>query len=263
MDISPAIVGAASAAVTVPIFMHLMRNIGSLKHSPDSAKTLEELTAEYSGWEKAASALLIVFVAAIGLILWKALNLLSTLQLSYVDKGVYFISQPPVIWALPSLFLAIFLSVIPLHYLYRKLLGVKRYAEYTEYGNQKFGVNSLKLLIYMGYIIIPICLAFTILSLDHYARINKSSVAINRFFSIGETEYDFSQIQSIELTKSFKAPNGNIVKKPHFVVHFNDNTSLNLNSAMYELSFEQQQDAATYISSNALKKITINDPYPD
>ncbi len=224
MDISPATIGAISAAIAVPLFMELMRNVDGLKHSPNSEKSLEELTQEYGRWEKAASFLLIVFVVAIGFTLWKGLNILSVLQMSYVDKSIYLIPQPSVTWALPALFLAIFMSAVPLHYLYQTLLGRQRYGEYTKYGNQKFGVNSWALLRYMGYVLIPICLVFTFLSLDSYARVTNSSFIVNRFFSVGEAEYRFDEVEAIELTKSFKAPNGNIVRKPYYSIEFFDNT---------------------------------------
>lgn len=262
MDISPATVGAISAAIAVPIFMGLMRNVDALKHSPDSEKTLEELAKEYGGWEKSASLLLIGFAAAIGFLLWKGLSVLSALQMSYVEQSVYLIPQPSVTWALPSIFLAFFLSAIPLHYLYLTLLGKQRYAEYTEYGNQKFGVNSWKLLRYMGYVLIPVCLAFTFLSLDAYARVTSSSFIVNRFFSVGEVEYTFNEIRAIELTKSFKAPNGNIVRKPYYSIEFVDDTSYNFHKALHDLNFSQQKEIIEYIGGITGRDVSVIDPYP-
>lgn len=262
MDISPATIGAISAAIAVPIIMGLMRNVDGLKHSPNSEKSLEELTQKYGGWEKAASFLLIVFAAVIGFTLWKGLSILSALQMSYVNKSIYLIPQPSVTWALPALFLAIFLSAVPLHYLYLSLLGRQRYAEYTEYGNQKYGVNSWKLLRYMGYVVIPICLVFTFLSLDSYARVTNSSFIVNRFFSIGEAEYMFGEIKTIELTKSFKAPNGNVVRKHYYSIEFVDNTSYNFHKSLHDLSFEKQTEIINYISGIANSEISVIDPYP-
>jgi hypothetical protein len=182
--------------------------------------------------------------------------------MSYVDKSIYLIPQPSVTWALPALFLAIFLSEVPLHYLYLFLLGRQRFAEYTEYGNQKIGVNSWKLLRYMGYVVIPICLVFTFLSLDSYARITNSSFIINRFFSVGEAEYRFGEIEALELTKSFKAPNGNIVRKPYYSIEFVDNTSYNFHKSLHDLSVEQQAEIINYISGITGSEISVIDPYP-
>lgn len=262
MDISPATIGAISAVIGVPIFMGLMRKVDGLKHSPKSKKTFEELAQAYGRWYEGASFLTIVFAAAIGFTLWKGLSILSALQMSHVDKSIFLIPQPSVIWALPALFLGICLSAVPLHYLYLALLGRQRYAEYTEYGNQKLGVNSWKLLRYMGYVVIPICLIFTFLSLDSYARVTNSSFIVNRFFSVGEAEYGFGEIEAIQLIKSRKAPNGNIVRKPHYSIEFVDNTSYNFHKSLHDLSFEQQTEIVNYISGIASIEISVIDPYP-
>ena len=262
MDISPVKIGAIAAAIAVPILMGLLRNVGGLKHSQNSKKTLEELTVEYRGWEKFASFLFIIFAAAIGFAIWKGLNALSTLQISHMEESVFLIPPPSITWGLPSLFLAIFLSAIPLHYLYLTLLGKQRYAEYTEYNNQKHGLNSWKLLRYMAYVIIPICFAFTFLSLDTYSRVTNSSFIVNRFLSVGEAEYTFSDIKKIELVKSFKAPNGNIVRKPYYSIEFADNTSYNFHKSMHNLNFDQQKEIIEYISGVTNREVSIVDPYP-
>lgn len=262
MDISPATIGAVSAAVVVPLFFALMRNVDTLKHSSDSEKTLEELSEEYGRWETASSLLFIVFAAMIGFLLWKGLGILSAWHMSYFEKSIYLIPQPAVIWGFPALFLAIFLSSIPMHYLYLLLLGKQRYAEYTEYGNQKSGVDSWKLLRYMGYVFIPVCLAFTFLAFDSYVRVTSSSFIVNRFFSVGEVEYSFREIEAVELIKSFRAPNGNIVRRSHYIIGFSDGTHYNFHKSMNDLDFGQQEQVAEYVSQMSSLNITIVDPYP-
>jgi len=262
MDISSATIVAVSAAVAVPIFLGLMRSVRSVKNKSSSKKTLGELKEEYSGWEKLASFLLIIFAGSIGFAIWKGLSIVSSLQMSYVEPSKYLISQPSVTWALPALFIAIFLSAIPLHFMYLALLGRERYAEYTEYGNQKFGGNSWKLLRYIGYVIIPICLIFTFLSLNSYARVTNNTFVINRFFSLSEVQYNFEKIKAITLTKSFKAPNGKIVRKPYYEIGFTDGTSYNFHKALHDLNFAQQKEIVEHVSNNSVIRVVFNNPYP-
>ena len=114
----------------------------------------------------------------------------------------------------------------------------------------------------MGYFLIPICVAFAFLSFDSYARVTSSSFIVNRFFSFGEVEYTFDKIRRIELTKSFKAPNGNIKRTPYYSIEFVDNTSYDFHWSLHDLDFGQQQEVAEYVSSLAGNEIMVVDPYP-
>lgn len=262
MELSSGAIGAISAAIGVPIAFALLRKIKTLRHVPDTTKDFEQLKKEYGKWEKLAPWALIFFAAAIGLALWKSLMLLAELQAFRLGHSEFLIYQPSIALALPSLFLAIFLSGIPVHFLYSRLLGPDRYAEYTEYGNQKFGVNSWKLLRYMAYVAVPVCVIFTFLTLDSYVRVTESRIGVNSFFGVGEREYTFKEVEFLKLVKSFKAPNGNIVYKPHFIIGFADGSEFNFHRTLHETSIKEQEGITRFVSYKSKQRIQVDDLYP-
>ena len=262
MEISSGTIGAVSAAIVVPMLFAFVRKIKSLRHVPDPSKDFNQLSEEYGKWEKLAPFLLIIFGAVIGLALWKSFVLLAELQLSRLGDSEFLVYDPSVALTLPALFLAIFLSAVPIHLLYLRLLGAKRYAEYTEYGNQKSGINSWRLLRYMAYVIIPVCVLFTFLVLDSYLIVTKSRIGVNSFFGVGETEYTFDEVEFLSQVKSYKAPNGNIIYQPYFVIGFKDGAEFNFHRTIHDADIKTQEELVYFLSARSSRAINIEDPYP-
>ena len=262
MEIPPGIIGAISAAIAVPIFMALIGRVKSFQPEKKTGKDFDELCAEYSKWERLGLVLLFIFSPLIGFSIWFTLDFSSSLITDSLEDSVFIFSPTTAVWALPAIFLSIFLSVIPLHFIFLKLLGNKRYAEYTEYGNLKHGMDSWKVLKYMAYLFIPICLFFSALALDSYIRITNTTFIVNNLLSIGEREYRFEEIRSIELTKSFKAPNGNIVRRSYYTVNFIDGNTHEFDNSLNELNFDQQQKIVSFIIDRVDVEMEVKDPYP-
>ncbi len=251
-----------SAAIAGPLIIGLLGRVSSLKPDSTSGKTFEELTQEYSRWEQLGAVLYIIVTVLIAFVLWKGLDLFYQIVVSFVEPSEFLIMQPSITWALPAMFLSMFISVVPLHHLFLALMGSHRYAEYTEYGSRKLGFDSWKLMRHLAYIIVPACMAFIILSLDSYARVTNSGFVVNRFFGLGESRYRFDDLRTIELTRSFKAPNGKIVRDPYYSIGFGDGTEYDFHSAMHDQSIDQQQQIANYLSWYSRTQIVVNDPYP-
>jgi len=261
MDILPIIIGAISASIAVPLFMWSMKKIDSLHHAPASHKTFEQLKLEYSKWELFGSLFYILFSVVIGFFIWILLKYSYAVTMSNFDSSIFLIAQPTVSWALPSIFLSIFLSAIPMHYLLSYLLGKERYSEYTEYGNQKFQVNSWKLVRYMAYIMVPICILFTTMAFNNYVRVSNDYFIVNEFFSLSEKKYRFDDVKDIELIKSFEAPNGNVVRNPYYVIYFNDGNDYNFHKTLQDLNLSQQKEICNYLVEQTGLNIQIIDPY--
>lgn len=261
MDLSAGVTGAIAAAIGVPVVFALLRKVKTLRYTGTSAKDLDQLKEEYGKWEILSLFLLFIFAAAIGLGLAQLFIFLADLQSSRLSGGQFLIFQP-FIGLVPAVFLAIFLSAIPMHFLYLRLLGPERYEEYIHYGNQKIGFNALKLFRAMAWVMVPLCIIFTFLSLDSYVRVTESGIGVNSFFGVGERGYSFDEIEQIKLVKSFKAPNGNIVRRPYFIFAFTDGDEINFHRTIHELSLKEQEEIARYLSSRSGRGIIVNDPYP-
>ncbi|WP_211829253.1 hypothetical protein [Kistimonas asteriae] len=264
MDIS-SIIGPIAAIIFVPIIMGLLAKVKKLQPKKTTEKSLEQLENEYSKYNTHIPLILFfIFSFAIGFLIWYVLDGLYTYRISQLaDNNVYLFPLPRIAWALPAIFMSIILAAIPLHYLYLGLLGKERYAEYTEYTNLKHGIDGWKMLKYMSLAILPVCLVFSLLLLDSYIRVTKNTFVANTVFSLGEKEFGFEDIKSITLTKSFKAPNGNIVRRSSYEIEFSNGYVYNLKQTASELDFEQQQEVVNYITNNSEVIVKVNDPYPN
>ncbi len=262
MAFSSGVIGAISAVIIVPIVFALFSKIKVLRHVPNSTKDFRLLKKEYGNWEKLSLVLLIFFATTIGLALWKSFIVLANFKSSQFDYSKFVIYQPSIALAIPSLFLAILLSGIPIHFLYLWLLGPTRYAEYTEYENQKSGIDYRKLFRYIACVIIPSCIIFTFLVLDSYVNITALKIRVNSFFDLYEREYSFEEIAFLKHVKSFKAPNGNIVHKPYFIIGFTDGSNFNFHRTLHEISIKEQEEILQFISSKSKQRIQIDDPFP-
>lgn len=262
MDYSSGIVGAVAAAIGVPLVLTLLRNIKSLKHTPRGNKELDQLRKEYGRWEARAYCLSITFIAIITFSLWSILTLVADLHESRLDDGVFLIYEPSIALVISSFFLAITMSDIPIRYLYSRVMGPERYAEYIEYGNRKHGINSDKVLRYMAYFIVPVSVLFSLMSLDSYMKVTSSEVLVNNFFSTGVSRYSFSDIEYLRLVKSFEAPNGSIVREHYAIIRFNDGNEFNFHKTLHDSDIHEQFRIIDYLSSRSGVEILVDDPYP-
>jgi len=262
MEIPSGVVAAVSAGIAVPIIMGLFSKVNSLQPVIKTEKDFAQLAKEYSKWESFALVPFFIFTPLIGLLTWYLLNLISKRIISNLGESLYLFQPETAILAIPAIFMSIFLAAIPMHFLYLGLLGKQRYVEYTEYGNLKNKFDSWKLLRYMAYVCVPICVVFSGLALDSYLRITESSFVSNDFLSVGEKRHSFDEIQLIELTKSFKAPNGNILRRPYYTIEFTDGYDFNFKNSVIQVEFEQQQEIISYIEKSSSALVKVNDPYP-
>ena len=261
MEIPSGTIGIIATIIITPIIMGLLGKIKSLQPEKTTEKDLDQLEEEYSKWNNLSLVPFFIFSFSIGFLIWYGLDNLSTYRMSLLEESVYLFPPARAAWAIPAVFMSIILSGIPLHYLYLWILGKERYSEFNQYTNLKFGIDGAKIVKYMCVVIVPACLIFTLLAMDSYIRVTKNSFIANPLLSLGAKEFSFEEIHSIVLTKSFKAPNGKIVRRPFYTIAFKNGYTYGLKSTMSELDYKQQQEVIDYITNNSDVTIKIDDPY--
>ena len=117
MDIS-SVIGPISAIILVPIIMGLFAKIKALQPKKTTEKSLDQLENEYSKWHNSTLIPFFIFSFSIGFLVWYLLDGLSTYRMSQLADSVYIFPPARLAWAIPSIFMAIILTSIPLHYLY-------------------------------------------------------------------------------------------------------------------------------------------------
>ena len=262
MNLAPAIASAVVAVITVPVFMALMRRLKWFRHQPNSTKSRSQLTREYAKWELLALPVVMLSVALFTAIGWLLLTAIYRQQILHLEPSVYLIVLPSIVWTLPALFFAIFLSALPSHFLFRGLLGRRRYAEYVEYGNQKFQIDVWRLFKYLGNLLLPFCLLLTLMALDCYARIGDREFIVNRFLGVGETVYVFGQIESITRVQSLAASENDILRQGYYVIRFNDGERFDFRRSWSGTGIAEQREIANYLATVTGLDIRVTNAHP-
>ena len=236
MDLTPAIMSAVAAAFAVPLFMALARRVKALRHDPDPRKSFAELEREYARWELWSLPLSLLLVSLLAGAFWFALHAIYLRRIDALEPSLLTLALPPLAWVAPALFFAIFAAALPLHAIYRLLLGRRRYLEYTEYGNQKHRLDSARLFRYLANALLPLCLAMTLLAFDCYARVTESELRVNDYLGIGETRLRLDEVARIERVET---PGG-----AHYVLRFADGAVFDFRRFPGDVSLAQQRRIA-------------------
>jgi hypothetical protein len=87
---------------------------------------------------------------------------------------------------------------------------------------------------------------------------------VNRFFGFGEQRYKYEQIGELRRIRSFKAPNGNIVRRVHHEVEFSDGSIWSTRQNPFELSTELEKEIMEFIiKADSSLEINSIDPFPE
>ncbi len=130
-----------------------------------------------------------------------------------------------------------------MHAIYRLLLGRRRYAEYTEYGNQKFRLDSARLFRYLANAMLPLCLGLTLLAFDCYARVTERELIVNGFLGVGETRHRLDAVARIERIETAGDAGA------HYVLRFGDGAIFDFRRFPGDASLAQQRQIARRAAS--------------
>ena len=257
MDLTPAIMSAVAAAIAAPLFLALARRFKALRHEPDPRKPFAELEREYARWELWSVPLSLALVSLLGGAFWFALHAIYLRRIDALEPSLLTLVLPPLAWVAPALFFAIFAAALPLHAIYRLLLGRRRYAEYTEYGNQKFRLDSARLFRCLANTMLPLCLGLTLLAFDCYARITERELIVNDYLGVGETRHRLDTVTRIERIEL----GGETARVAYYVLRFADGAVFDFGRFPGDVGLAQQRRIARLAA--AASDITISRVAPD
>ena len=178
----------------------------------------------YRRWEGGALIPFFILVPLLGLAWYFALKGAAGL-FQHATPGMQFLARPtPIFWGLPALFLGIISSAVPMEWLYRSLLR-DRYPRYERFCNERVGFNGKRVFAWLAaFVAVGSSVGF-VAGVTSFARFDEAGVEIGRPLGFRSKFYTYKSVKSIEHRATFRAPNGNNVRRPHYVVAFDDGTS--------------------------------------
>jgi hypothetical protein len=124
-------------------------------------------------------------------------------------------------WALPAMFLGVVFAALPLHFLFKALLG-ERYAEYNVYSNMKYGVDGARVFPWIVGAYILAAGMLVAAGLNCYTQVTDRAIVIKAMLAVEKRQYSFDKVEMIAAVARFTAPIGNSVERPYHVIRFND-----------------------------------------
>jgi hypothetical protein len=102
-----------------------------------------------------------------------------------------------------------------------RLLGA-RYSEFLDYWCQSSGMDSVKANVMVFQVCGFLCFGLIFLGLRAHVQLTNDALVVNGIFSPSEVSYPLTDIQNIESSGRFVAPNGKLVSRREYVLIFND-----------------------------------------
>jgi hypothetical protein len=189
-------------------------------------KTIEELRKKYLKFDLKQLAVFALMTVGLVFILFKIFTELVDLRLSLLSDITIIVKPYPEMIFLISLFSGMLLATLTMFTISKRQLK-NDWDEYLTYSNLKYKFNYVKVSKYTIRIFAFITGLLIIAFLDWYSAFGQKEIKLNGLLSIGAKTYKYSDINKIKDIEKLKAPNGNIVDDPHFIIEFTDGEKWN------------------------------------
>ena len=211
-------IAAGAVALLMPLMMVILRKLAPL---PEKRADVPETDSgsQYVGWYILYNLIFLLFAASLSVLWTWMFTQFSQWRYSFESPAAFTDYPSFGLWLVPGLLLGLGTSIVPVLLLFRLILG-KRYAEFMRYADRAMRYDQRKLLpaalILVAVLVFPIIL----FGLNAYTRFAEDQIVVNRLFSLNESQYSYDDIEQLAHFAKFKAPNGNIVDKPYFMITF-------------------------------------------
>lgn len=256
----PGLFGGIIAMILIrylfPIWFALPKDYAE---SGPSAGEIEKRFAERANKPDGRAALM----ALVPVLAWCGLGAIVALICGQRGKGEPGLTLLPdtAFYMLPAVFGAVGIAMWGFGEAMKKLTqgkdinGDDEYALYVRLHNLKsnYRVENVGRLL-LGVVLVP-SLLMLILIADNYTRFGKDSIALNPFFSIGETKHLYSDVAQIVTAPRLLAPNGNTVERRVYVIRFKGGDTWNSDNAPGEYTDSEYAQLVQGVSQKSGVKV--------
>jgi hypothetical protein len=241
--------------VNVHLVFGLLRRLFPVR-APDPSEPLltDEERRDFARWGAAALCPFLVFAPLLGLGWYLLLTWCSGGAHRETPETLILLRPICYFWMVPSLFLGILTAPIPVEALYRALLG-ERYRRFERYCEEKNGFDARKTYALLAALAAPAALAFYLAGVTSFTRFTKDGIEIGRPLSFRSEFRGYSHVLAIERRATFRAPNGRIVHRPHYVIAFDDGESWCTRECLRDPVPEVDDPMAQLVSSRSGRDI--------
>jgi hypothetical protein len=215
---------------TVLILFGLYKLFGKIfpvdKLAYKTDKPIQELRKKYLKFDLKLLVVFVIITVALVFILFNLFSLLINFRLSLLSDVIIIVKPYPEMIFIISFFSGMLFAVLTVFLISKKQLK-NNWDEYLAYSNLKYKFNYVKVSTYTIRIFAAITGLLIIAFFDWYSAFGQKEIQISGLLSIGAKIYKYSDVTQVMDIKKLKAPNGNIVEDPHFLIEFCDGASWN------------------------------------
>jgi hypothetical protein len=222
---SPFLRGIVTALVfaLLPLFFP-----ARIAHDADAEAPLtDEERRVYRRWEVGISWSFLPLVALCCFALYLAFTGAAGLFHKATPETRFLVRTDSDMWVIPAVFLAFILTPFPMEWFFRLVLRdrYRRFERYFRDVNERSDINWNRALKWLAALAIAGSSVFSLANVTYFARFDESAVEIGRPLEFRTKFYLYSQVKSIEHRETDRAPSGDIIQCPHYVILFDDGTS--------------------------------------
>jgi hypothetical protein len=255
MNVPIVCAGAAVTLIWLPIMFALLRKLFPAQAVPPSGRPIAELRAKYHRWVNMLGVLMFLAGVLFAIGLWFAMGALASWSAHQLPTAIVtFAPVSPRYWAVPSLLLGLACGGMASMWIVRRLLGV-RYPEFLDYWCQSSGMNSVRANVFVFQVSAALCVVLISLGLRAHVQLTDEALVVNGIFSSSEVTYPLAEIRNIQTSGRFVAPNGQLVLRREYVVHFSDGRHWSTTYIPSDPDFETKRNFIGMISDRAGKPI--------
>nr|WP_086939552.1 hypothetical protein [Thaumasiovibrio occultus] len=198
----------------------------------------------------------IFFIPSI-LVVWGGLSLFSSVFNAFTElEGVYVFRTNIVFLAVPSIFLGVFLAMLPARILSIYRLGDGIYRDYERLESKsRFNAKRFGWLLFIIYGIPTLFLALS--SFNTYVRITPDEFIFNDVLGFGEKSYRFDQISEVNIWDSCVRQNGKRTNARSVIV-FDDGYEYRFINSTAKIDFLYQKHIIEYMTRDNSSTIDFN-----
>ena len=250
-------ISSVAAAVLTPVIMGYLLKSFPVEENPDDFPAFAKLEERWGRvyWISNITALPAMVVGVY--LTWLILVLLAKSTAADTTDALIVYQSSEFMQLLPAIFVGIFATAAVLLTVSKLLLSKEQLREFIYYQHMKSGGNSLKLLARMAMVIVPLSLLLSILLAGQYALFQQDKIVINRFTSLQEKHYKYSDIQSIEHSIINSEATGEESDPSYrYTLNFSDGKNWDTNSAeTLDSTPEKDESLADFLQKKTNLKV--------
>jgi hypothetical protein len=253
---SAALGGLIAAAVGAGLLILLLRKriqavaAARARRPPDDPSH-----RRFAAWDVVSGLGFLVLGGAATYVWWRAFSWLALLYAVRFEHAAIHVWPTGPLWCFPAILAGIDSAMFLAERLMMVLLK-DRFSAYAAYQDARYGVRVAKLKTPIYWVLSWSTVILLVMLSNWYTLFTQDNVIVKPFFAFAPKTYPYSDITRIVTAPSLTAPNGDIVHRREYVISFASGETWTTNLAPADLSPNQKDDIARWVSRMSGKPVT-------